>query len=79
MAVYCDLDHFTWILTDNFNIFNELYNKNFPIVSKKVSKKSILKPWVSPSLTKKIKIKDNLGRLASKGRIDRETFTRFRN
>ena len=62
-----------------FNIFNELYNKNFPIVSKKVSKKSILKPWVSPSLTKKIKIKDNLGRLASKGRIDRETFTRFRN
>ena len=62
-----------------FNIFNELYNTNFPIVTKKISRKSILKPWVSPSLTKKIKIKDNLGRLASKGKIDRETFTRFRN
>ena len=62
-----------------FDIFNELYNKNFPIVTKIVSKKSILKPWVTESLVRRIKIRDRLGRLASKGRIDREVFTRFRN
>ena len=28
---------------------------------------------------RRIKIRDRLGRLASKGRIDREVFTRFRN
>ena len=62
-----------------FNIFNELYNKNFPIVTKIASKKSILKPWVTESLVRRIKIRDRLGRLASKGRINREVFTRFRN
>ena len=62
-----------------FNIFNELYNKNFPIVTKVVSKKSILKPWVTESLVKRIKIRERLGRLARRGGIDKEDFNRFRN
>ena len=62
-----------------FNIFNELYNKNFPIVTKIVSKKSILKPWVTESLVKRIKIRERLGRLVRRGGIDNEDFNRFRN
>ena len=50
-----------------FNIFNELYNKNFPIVTKITSKKSLLKPWVTESLVKRIKIRERLGRLARRG------------
>ena len=59
--------------------FQELYNKYFPIKSKIVSRKSLLKPWVTPSLVKRLKIRDNLGNLASKGRINRRTYTDFRN
>ena len=68
------------IAFENFHSkFQELYDKYFPIKSKKVSKKSFLKPWVTESLVKRLKIRDNLGRLASKGRINRKTYTEFRN
>ena len=62
-----------------YNRFQELYNKYFPIKTKKNSRKSLLKPWVTPSLVKRIKIRDNLGRFAGNGRISKQTFTRFRN
>ena len=48
-------------------IFDQLYNKHFPIVTKTLTRKSILKPWVSDSLVKKIKIKGNLLKLFNKG------------
>ena len=38
-------------------IFDQLYNKHFPIVTKTLTRKSILKPWVSDSLVKKLKSK----------------------
>ena len=38
-----------------------------------------MKPWVSDLLVKRIKMKDKLAKLHSKGRIDKEIFTRFRN
>ena len=44
-----------------------------------VNRKSLLKPWVTPSLVRRLKIRDNLGKLASKGRINRKTYTDFRN
>ena len=61
------------------NKFQELYDKYFPIKSKKVSRKSFMKPWVTTSLVNRLKIRDNLGRLASKGRLDRKIYTDFRN
>ena len=61
------------------NIFDHLYNKHFPIVTKTMTKKSILKPWVTDSLVRKIKIKGNLFKLSSKGKIDREIYTKFKN
>ena len=45
----------------------------------KLSRKSLLKPWVTPSLVKRLKIRDTLGRLAGKGRINRKIYTDFRN
>ena len=59
--------------------FNELYDKYFPIVSKVATKKAILHPWITECLVKRIKIKENLCKLSLKGRIDRDTYTRFRN
>ena len=66
-----------------FTIFytklNEFYEKHFPVIIKPTSKKELINPWVTPSLAKLINIKHKLGRLASKGRIDKETYKRFRN
>ena len=60
-------------------IFDQLYNKHFPIVTKTLTRKSILKPWVSDSLVRKIKIKGNLLKLSNKGIVNREIYNRFKN
>ena len=62
-----------------YSQFQVLYDKYFPIKTKIFSRKSLLKPWVSPSLVKRIKIRDRLLHLANKGRIDRVRYTDFRN
>ena len=62
-----------------FTTFNQLYDQYFPIKTKKVTKKSLLKPWVTESLAKRIKIKHNLARMANKGRTDKKTYTDFKN
>ena len=65
--------------TNFFLIFDQLYNKYFPIVTKKLTRKSILKPWITDSLVRKIKIKGNLLKLSTKGVVDRDIYNRFRN
>ena len=66
-----------------FSKFHELidvlYNKYFPLKSKILTKKAQLKPWVNQALVNRIKIRDKLGKLSSKGRIDRKIYTQFRN
>ena len=59
--------------------FSELYEKFFPVKTKSVSHKSTIKPWVTTILAKRIKIKDKLGILANKGRIDQNVYKDFRN
>ena len=61
------------------NTFSELYEKYFPIRTKSLSNKSASKPWVTTILAKRIKIKDKLGLLSDKGRIDRKVYKDFRN
>ena len=58
---------------------NELYEKYFPVIIKPVRYKELINPWVSPTLAKRINIKHALGRLASKGRINKDIYKRFRN
>ena len=60
-------------------LFNELYNKHFPIISKLITKKALLHPWITDCLVRRIKIKENLASLSDKGRIDRVIYTRFKN
>ena len=59
--------------------FKQLYDEHFPIVNKKVTKKALLKPWVTDSLARNIKIKYNLSRMANKGRINKKIYTDFKN
>ena len=60
-----------------FNTFNQLYDKYFPIVTKKVTKKNILKPWITSKMIENIKRKHNLAGLAKKGKIDKKNVYRF--
>ena len=65
--------------TSFFTTFNQLYDKYFPIITKKVTKKSLLKPWVTDNMAKQIKHKHNLAKMANKGRIDKKIYTNFKN
>ena len=60
-------------------LFDSLYDKYFPLITKQMKKKTLLKPWVTDSLANRIKIKDKLARLYNKGRLDKEIYTGFRN
>ena len=59
--------------------FSDHYEKYFPVRTKSVNHKSTSKPWVTTILAKRIKIKDKLGELQKKGRIDRKVYKDFRN
>ena len=59
--------------------FQDLYNKHFPIKHKTVTRKSLLKPWITSTLANRIKIKDKMGLLSKKGRVDRKVYTDFRD
>ena len=65
--------------TEFINRFTSLYDKYFPVLTKEIKKKTLLKPWVSETLVKRIKMRDKLAKLSNKGRIDREIFTQYRN
>ena len=60
-------------------MINELYDKYFPLKTRVLTKKAQSKPWINQALVNRIKIRDKLGKLANKGRINRDTYKRFRN
>ena len=60
-------------------IFNKLYDQYFPIKSKKLTRKGILKPWINITLISRMKIRDNLSKLAKRSIIDKNIYTEFRN
>ena len=61
------------------NDFDELYDQHFPIKTKIIKHKDIIKPWVSEDFKKCIKIRDKLGKLVAKKQISPDVFKRFRN
>ena len=65
--------------TTFINLFNQLYDKYFTIITKKITKKTILKPWITNEMVVQIKYKHDLARLYSKGRIDKQSYTGFKN
>ena len=65
--------------TQFLNIFQNTYNEAFPLKTKIVTHKDEQKPWVTEILINRMKIRDELHKLANKNRIDRKIFTVFRN
>ena len=61
------------------NSFNQLYDKYFTIITKKITKKTLLKPWITNEMVDQIKYKHALARLYNKGRIDKKSYTNFKN
>ena len=62
-----------------YKIFQDSYDKSFPIKTKTITIKNIQKPWVTETLISKIKRRDNLNKLANKKKIVRTVYTEFRN
>ena len=64
----------------NFNqTFNTLYDKYFPILTKTVTHKDEVKPWINDILINQMKIRDKLYKLAIRNRIDFKIYKDFRN
>ena len=60
-------------------LFNKLYNQYFPIKTLKLTRKGIYKPWITLSLISRIKIRDNLKKLANRHIIHINIYKDFRN
>ena len=56
-----------------------LYNLHFPIKQKRISPKSIVKPWIDRTLVYKIKRRDNLYTKTLRGEVTRGEYVSFRN
>lgn len=70
-------------VNENFDIFlkhfQRLYNSNFPIVTKTLSAKRLAHPWVTPSLIRAIKNKNEGLNNFKMGLISWETYKAMRN
>ena len=62
-----------------YELFNRLYNHYFPIKTQKLTRKGIYKPWITLSLISRMKIRDNLKKLANRHIINENTFKDFHN
>ena len=61
------------------NTLNGIYCKCFPLKSKKITRKRLLKPWLNPYLLNLIKQKSEYYKLYKLGIISHENNSRFRN
>ena len=60
-------------------VLNQYYCELFPVKTKTISSKRHSKPWLSPSLLSKIKLKSEYFKLFRRGIISAETNKRFKN
>ena len=73
-------NHNAELAYDQFDqIFDNTYNKSFPIKTKIITTKGMQKPWVTEALINKIKERDQLHKLAGQKIINRKVYTDFRN
>ena len=79
MEIILEVDTAAEAFTKFLSLFDLLYDKYFPIVTKLVPRKSLLKPWITDDIIRRIDIKNSLSKLASKGRIDPKVYSRFKN
>ena len=62
-----------------YNIFDINYDHSFPIKSKPLTYKDILKPWIDDIAIKRIEIRRNLKKLVKKKVIKKEIYKKFKN
>ncbi|CAL4063742.1 unnamed protein product, partial [Meganyctiphanes norvegica] len=62
-----------------YKIFDDSYNKSFPIKTKTITNKNSQKPWINEELINGLKRRDQLKKAANKKKIDRKVYTNFRN
>ena len=62
-----------------FALFTKLYNHYFPIKLLKATRKGIYKPWITVTLIDRMKIRDNLAKLAKRQTINMNIYKDFRN
>ena len=60
-------------------IFQESYDKSFPIKTKTVTLKDLQKPWVTETHLSNINNRDNLKKLWKKKEINKTIYTKYRN
>ena len=75
-----DVDACPNTLMFNFNkIMNELYCRNFPLKTKYIGTKRLMKPWITPGIMKSIKTKSRYFKLLKLGLITKQLNNNYRN
>ena len=72
-----NLDDFNSNFNIFFNRFSELYNKYFPIMTKVVNEKQILNPWITPTLIRSIKNRNNLYKSQKNGTVSEAFYKNY--
>ena len=68
------------LLTNNFlNKFQDLYDRNFPIKTKYISKKRMNKPWLTLSLIKSIRLKHLKYKQYKLGFLSKNSYNQYKN
>ena len=65
--------------TKFLNIFQNSYEKSFPLKTKIISQKDESHPWIKESHLNDMKERDKLCKLSKKKKIDKNIYTEFRN
>ena len=81
----CDIDWESLLtapdLNTNFNLFfakfDELYNKNFPILTRNVNRKQIVNPWITPTLINAIRNRNALYRSYKNGIVTEDFYRNY--
>ena len=65
--------------TKFFSIFQASYDKSFPLQSKFITHKDEVHPWITESHLREMTERDKLCKLSKKNKIEKKTYSEFRN
>ena len=56
---------------------NEIYEKNFPIKTKRIGIKKIINAWLTPSILRAIRTKHSKFKQVKRGTLDKDSYSRY--
>ena len=74
-----ELDNVNEIFVEIERVIFQYYDASCPIVTKTLSHKDNIKPWIDHEVKREIKLKNSYYKLLRMGRIERAVFNRIRN